>query len=192
MEIFKNIESYPDYEISNFGRIRTKSRKIRYVHAKTKQEHFRVTECRFLKVHQNKRTGYKFCQLYKDKKMYNLNIHRLVAECFLEKKHSLDFVNHIDGNKHNNTVENLEWCSNEYNHKHATETGLKAKGVKIKTSKLNDNCVLAIKYFLKKGVSKSELSKAFNVSIATIIFISQNKTWKHVALTGGELTINEQ
>jgi hypothetical protein len=107
MEKFETIKSYPDYEVSNYGRIRTKSRKVRYVHARTNKEHFRTTEYKFLKVHENKRTGYKFCQLYKDKKMYNLTIHSLVAREFLNIKSSLDVVNHKDGNKHNNVVENL-------------------------------------------------------------------------------------
>ena len=135
----------------------------------------------------NARTGYKFHQLYLDKKMYNKTIHRLVAESFLPKIEGFETVNHIDGNKHNNIVENLEWCSNSYNHKHATETGLKAKGVQVGTSKLNDNSVNAIKYFLKKGMSHLELSKAFNVSRTTISLISNNKIWKHITLTNNEL-----
>jgi hypothetical protein len=187
MEIFKTIESYPDYEVSNYGRIRTKSRKVRYVHALTKKEHFRLTEHRFLKVHLNTRTGYKFCQLYKNKKMYNVTIHRLVAGCFLETNSNLNVVNHKDGNKHNNIVDNLEWCTDEYNHKHATETGLKAKGTEIKTCKLNENSVHAIKYFLQKGVSHQEISIAFKVSRPTITLINTNRTWKHVSLTNQEL-----
>ena len=51
--------------------------------------------------------------------------------------------------------------------------------------------VHAIKYFLNKGYTRAELSKAFNVSRQTIILIAQNKTWQHVALTGEELKIKE-
>lgn len=91
-----------------------------------------------------------------------------------------DYINHKDGNKHNNCVDNLEWCTNEYNHEHATSTGLKAKGEKIGTSKLNDNMVHAIKWFLNKGVPHSELSKAFKISRPTINLISNNKIWKHL------------
>lgn len=81
----------------------------------------------------------------------------------------------------------LGWCTNEYNHEHATITGLKAKGDKIGTSKLNDNCVHAIKYFLSKGITHQELSNAFNISRPTISLISKNKIWKHIALTNQEL-----
>ena len=190
IEIFKTVSEYTDYEVSNFGRIRTKSRLIRYTHSVTKKEHFRKTESKFLKIQYNNRTGYKFCQLYLDKKMYNVNIHRLVAKEFLTNYLDYDTVNHKDGNKHNNTVENLEWCTHQYNHEHATKTGLKAKGSKISSSKLTDNSVHAIKYFLLKGMSYLELSVAFNVSRATIYLINKNKIWKHVALTGTELEIN--
>ena len=186
-EIFKIIPSFPDYLVSNYGRVKTRSRKIRFIHPVTKKEHFRESSERFLKVQTNDLTGYKFHQLYLDKKMYNKPIHQLVADAFLEKVNGLEYINHIDGNKHNNCVENLEYCTNEYNHYHATVTGLKAKGEKIGTSKLNDNMVHAIKYFLKKGLSHRELSIAFNISRPNINLIANNKSWKHIALTGEEL-----
>lgn len=189
MEIFKTITEFPDYEVSNFGRVRTKERLLRYIHSVTGNEHFRKSQYRFLKVQYNNRTGYKFVQLYLNKKMYNKTIHRLVAETFLENNNNLDTVNHKDGNKHNNTVENLEWCSDTYNHKHATETGLKAKGERIKNSVLNENCAHAIKYFLKQGYSHSDLSKIFLVSRTTISLIHSGKIWNNVALTNEELEI---
>ena len=179
-EVFKTIPSYPDYLVSNFGRVKTKARELRYTHAVTKKEHFRKSVERFLKVHYNKLTGYKFYQLYKDKKMYNKSIHQLVADAFIEKIESFDHINHIDGNKHNNSVDNLEWCTNEYNHHHATITGLVAKGERVGTSKLNDNMVHAIKYFLHEGYSHVELAFAFNVSRPTISLIKENKIWKHI------------
>ena len=181
-EIFKTIPSFPDYLVSNLGRVKTKSRKVRYVHSVTKKEQFRQSSERFLKVQYNNRTGYKFHQLYIDKKMYNVNIHILVADAFLDKIDGFDFINHIDGNKHNNTLSNLERCTNEYNHEHATITGLKARGEKIASSKLTEKCVYAIKYFLEKGVNHKELSFAFKVSRATINMIDNNKIWKHVLL----------
>lgn len=189
MEIFKTIPEFPDYLVSNFGRVKTKSRLLRYTHAVTKKEHFRKSEERFLKVQFNNLTGYKFCQLYKNKKMINKTLHNLVANTFIENPKKLAYINHIDGNKHNNCVDNLEWCSNEYNHEHATKTGLKAKGEQIKSSILNENSVHAIKWFLNKGVSHTELSKAFKVSRPAITSISLNKTWKHIALTKKELTL---
>jgi len=190
-EIFKTIPSFPDYEVSNFGRVKTKSRKVRFVHAKTQKEHYRITESKFLKVQYNRLTGYKFHQLYLCKKMYNKPIHQLVADAFLEKPEWGECINHIDGNKHNNIVENLEWATNSYNHEHATKTGLKAKGSSVGTSKLNERNVQAIKYLLSIGVSHRDLSIAFNVSRPTISLISKNKSWKQIALTGEELILKQ-
>lgn len=187
-EIWIDIIDYEDYQISNYGRVKTKKRMVRYTHSITKKEHFRETEDKLLKIYNNNRTGYKFVQLYKDKKPKNFTIHRLVATNFLHRNEH-DCVNHIDGNKHNNYVENLEWCSNEYNHEHATRTGLKAKGEAVSSSKLTAREVHAIKYLLKNDVSHTLISKAFNVSRPTISLIYENKTWKHIKLTGQELNV---
>lgn len=188
-EIFRTIIGFDDYLISNFGRVKTKERMLRYTHSKTGNEHFRKTECRFLMVRNNNLTGYKFVQLYKNKKMFNRVIHRLVAEAFIDNPNKYLVVNHKDGNKHNNTIENLEWCTNAYNHKHATETGLKVKGESVGTSKLTQRCVNAIRYLAVLGLSHTEISKAFGVSRPTISLIIENKIWK-TSLTGQELNIN--
>lgn len=190
-EVFKTIPNYEDYEISNCGRVKTKKRKIRYTHAITKEEHFRESTERFMKIYFNDLTGYKHVILYKEKKSKTFPIHKLVAITFLGDPNGL-VVNHIDGNKHNNRIDNLEYCTDQYNHEHATKTGLKASGSQIANSKLNENCVHAIKYFLKKGYSHSELSRAFNISRAAIALINKGETWKNIALTGHELELNKK
>lgn len=185
-EIFKDILGYEDYQISNKGRVISKERKVRYTHAVTKKEHFRITESKFLKVYINNRTGYKFVQLYKNKKSKNITIHRLVAINFLQNNENLEQVNHIDGNKHNNTVENLEWCTNEYNHEHATITGLKASKERVSTAKLDSERVRIIRELLKIGITHEKLAEIFKISRPTISLISENKIWK---TTGQELKI---
>lgn len=187
MESFKTIEGFEDYEVSNFGRVRTKSRPIRYTHAVTGMEHFRTSEERFLKIYLNDRTGYKFVQLYKDKRSYNRTIHRLVADAFISRGDETKVVvNHKDGNKHNNIVDNLEWCTNQYNHEHATKTGLKPRGSRIGSSKLTEESVEVIKRMLADNVNHGQISKWFKVSRSTISLISEGKTWN--SLTGTELT----
>ena len=70
--------------------------------------------------------GYVRVSLCKENKIKAHKIHRLVAEHFL-KPSEYKVVNHIDGNKENNSVDNLEWCSHSANRKHACDTGLAAK-----------------------------------------------------------------
>lgn len=96
MELWR--ETYGKYEISSEGRVRSK-----ITHKKNK----------IIKPFETK-NGYLRIRLYTPKRK-GLLIHRLVAEAFLENENNFDTVNHIDGNKKNNSVENLEWCSQQNN-----------------------------------------------------------------------------
>ena len=78
-----------------------------------------------LKVAQNPRTGYCQVFLHKNKKLVSRYLHRLVAEAFIPNPDHLCEVNHIDGDKTNNAVQNLEWITRSRNIKHAYETGLR-------------------------------------------------------------------
>lgn len=104
-EIWKEIKDFPNYEVSNKGRVRN-----------------RLTGS-ILKGAIDKTTGYLKVGLYKNKVGFTKPIHRLVAETFLGLFINLD-VNHKDGNKLNNELENLEWCTRSDNMKHAYKIGL--------------------------------------------------------------------
>lgn len=73
-------------------------------------------------------TGYLYVGLKTDKQ-YNCYIHRLVAEAFIPNPDNLPCVNHKDENKHNNTVDNLEWCSYEYNNNYGEHNKKIAKAM---------------------------------------------------------------
>ena len=72
-------------------------------------------------------TGYCKVKLVKDGTRKDYRIHRLVADAFLEREEGREFVNHKDGDKLNNNVQNLEWCTHKENMNHAIETGLRKK-----------------------------------------------------------------
>lgn len=76
-------------------------------------------------------SGYKFVCLRKDGRTHNRMIHRLVAEAFIPNTNNFPEVNHKDGNKLNNSVENLEWCTRSDNLKHALKIGLMESQCKI-------------------------------------------------------------
>lgn len=69
--------------------------------------------------------GYLQVQIMREGKRYTRYVHRLVAECFLPNPNGYNEINHIDGNKSNNSVENLEWCTHSENMYHAFRIGLR-------------------------------------------------------------------
>jgi hypothetical protein len=84
------------------------------------------TDGKFRKMKpQEHRQGYLLVKLYKNGKGRKFKIHRLVSEIYIPNPNNLPQVNHIDGDKSNNHVSNLEWCTPSHNIKHAYNTGLK-------------------------------------------------------------------
>lgn len=109
-EIWKAVRYYEDlYEVSNYGRVRSLERIIIDKNGKCKTVHEK-----FLTQHDNGR-GYLFVNLWKNNKCKREYVHRLVALAFIENPNKLPQVNHKDEDKQNNYVENLEWCTSEYN-----------------------------------------------------------------------------
>lgn len=117
-EKWKDIINYEGYyQISNFGNIRSLDRKIRF------NKGYSIKKGKMLKPILNKK-GYYKVSLSKNQKEKRFFIHRLVAIHFIENPLSKEQVNHKDGNKKNNRVDNLEWCTNLENQRHAIKNGL--------------------------------------------------------------------
>lgn len=117
MEKWKDIKGYEGYyQISNAGRVKSVKRAY-----KTKRSFITVPEKirSLINVH-----GYLYCELWKNGEHQRYAIHRLVASAFIPNPDNLPVVNHLDGDKANNNVFNLEWCSNFENNLHAYKTGL--------------------------------------------------------------------
>lgn len=102
-------------------------------------------------------------------------VHRLVAEKYIPNPNNLPQVNHIDGNKTNNSVCNLEWVSNKDNRIHALKNGLHLTGDKCPWSKLNQEKVDFIRN--NPDMSIKELSEMFNVSRSAISDVRFYRTW---------------
>lgn len=117
-EVWKPIKDYEGYyEVSNLGRIRSLDR---YVNHKSGTKYLQrgiVMAPRF-------RGGYVTTALSKFGHTKYCRIHRLVAQAFIPNPENKPTVNHMDGNKMNNTVENLEWATQSENQLHAIRTGL--------------------------------------------------------------------
>ena len=122
--------------------------------------------------------GYSLIDLCKNGKIKKHLVHRLVAETFLDNFENKEQVNHINGIKNDNRVENLEWVTHSENQKHSILCGLRTtKGEKNSQSKLNELQVMEI---FKDKRPYVEISKEFNVSIPTISDIKRGWTWNHV------------
>jgi hypothetical protein len=109
-------------------------------------------------------------------------IHRLVALAFIPNPENKPQVNHINGIKTDNRVENLEWCTNSENQIHAYKNNLSRprRGIENGSSKLTNELVLYIRSEKCKNKKLKEISKELNISTTTISDIKNNKIWKHI------------
>jgi hypothetical protein len=165
-EIWKDIDGYKGiYQVSNFGNVKNKSM--------------------VLSLRTNR--GYKYITLYKDGKTTSKAVHRLVAISFIPNKKNKSEVNHKDGDKQNNRIDNLEWCTPSENSKHAYATGLKkpikANGELNINAKLSKKEVFEIRNRYVKGCKvngTTAIAKDYGISKSQVCRIVSNKMWKEV------------
>lgn len=161
--MWKTIQKEPNYEISSEGEVRNK------VTGKIKSQRLG--------------RGYRRVTLYPSGITYT--IHRLVALAFLENPKNLPSVNHKDGNKENNNVSNLEWCTVKENNNHArsvlgTLKNADWSGIKNPEHKLDYGLVYSIKFGILNQLSNYKLEKMLGVTSENIRRIKVNELWKHV------------
>lgn len=182
-EIWKPILGIKDglydgyYEVSNLGRVKMLPRILRH------SKGLRVSKEKI--VTGSNSHGYRIVSFKKDGIKTVKAIHILVARAFIRNPNPEKFtmINHLNSNRSDNRVENLEWCDARRNAKHAYEAGrLKiTKGIERSTAILDDKKVLAIKLLYKTGeFSHWGLAELFNVGKTTIQNILNGTKWKHI------------
>lgn len=164
-EIWKDIPEYEGmYQVSNFGRIRSVDR-IDNIGRKQKGQIIKSL---------SHDLGYQRVKLSKDGKLKNYLVHRLVAQAFLMLKGKAGEVNHKDGNKQNNHVDNLEWVTRSDNILHAFRTGITVR-------KLDVEAVNFIRRNYKRNHKKYgaiPLAERFGVTPQTIHNVMANRNHK--------------
>lgn len=156
------------YFVSNYGRIKSFA--------------FNKTEGMILKCEEIK--GFKQVQLNINKARKKYYVHKLVAEIWISKpsdKHI--YVTHLDGNKKNNQVSNLEWHTKESLIERNRENRLKSKKIRkknISNSKLKESDIVLLKSMLRRGVTQSKIAKMFCISEMQVTRIKRGENWEHI------------
>jgi hypothetical protein len=178
MEIWKDVIGYEGkYQVSNLGNVKSLAR-IVYISNIPRNRKLMYLKPKISGV------GYHQVCLQKESIRFYRLVHRLVAESFLGLNESKKYVNHINGIKTDNRVENLEWLTQSENQLHAYKIGLQNKqyGEQRYCSKLNNEKVILIKKRLQSGESYISIAPDFDVSPATVFDIYKNKTWVRVII----------
>ncbi len=115
--------------------------------------------------------GYHMVVLTVDGSKRYPSVHRMVAEAFIPNPLRLPEVNHIDGNKRNNAVSNLEWCDSSYNQIHARDTGLQSYKINMEIA----NKIRAV--YAEGKHSQKEVGDMFGIKKTQVGYIVKNKRW---------------
>jgi len=168
-EIWKIIPGYKGlYEVSNQGRVRSYSRGNNPRILKPE-----ITWCGYARTALCRNGAF-------DRN--HLSIHRLVAQAFIPNPENKPEINHKNGIKADNRVENLEWCTISENRKHAIATGLMImpRGKQCSWAKLNEHKVQRIRLLIELGIRHKKIAKMFNISPSNVSHISVGSTWAHL------------
>lgn len=167
-EIWMKIKNYPKYMVSNIGRI--------------KRVYIGMPEADTIRKPVFNKKGYYRIQIRNDEGGRIWFLHRIVAEAFIPNPDNKPYVNHINGIKSDNRVENIEWCTNQENQNHAWKNGLKDSqlGEKCNLSTTSEDDVRLVRLFHDTGKSISEISKTLSLSKRVVQSITSKTAWKHL------------
>ena len=180
MEEWRDIPKYEGfYQASNLGRVRSVDRQV--VHS-VKGMANRKGKALSQKTSKH---GYNGVTLNKKGNRKDFNVHRLIAITFIMNPDNKPHVNHLDGNKSNNNIDNLEWCTQSENVIHAYKrkliTSEARRGERSNFALLTEEDVIMIRKIYAKGFSThKQIAQIFGMADETIRIIINKTSWKHV------------
>lgn len=161
-ELWKTLEEYKGIEISSIGRIRKAANKRR--------------KERILTEFPKDRDGYCRCSVQKlDGTWTSQPVHRLVAKAFIDNPYNKEVVNHIDGNRTNNRIENLEWVTTKENVIHSFKFGKRNKCKNIPKKTLLTDFQISQIDKLREIYTVNQISKLFNIEYQSLKNIIHKK-----------------
>ncbi len=175
-EIWKDVVGYEGlYQVSYLGNVRSCEASFNHRYG----QRVRVSK---MKAQATTKSGYKTVNLFRDNWIKVFKVHRLLMIAFVPNLENKKTVNHKDGDKANNNINNLEWATHSENVNHAVKNGLKntAIGQDSASSKLYNQDVIEIRILSERGIRHRILSSIFGVSENQISLIINNKSWSHL------------
>ncbi len=174
-EIWKDIPGFEgSYQASSFGQVRSLDRIV-----PKNTGYTRFAKGRILQPGATT-TGYKYVRLSTLGTAQNFLVHYIVMLTFAGPRPNGYEINHKDGHKANNRLENLEYVTTSENKIHAYAHGLSPIGSARSDAKLNEQSVREIKQLLAAGFTQARIADQFGVTIMVISNIKHGKSWKHV------------
>jgi predicted DNA-binding protein YlxM (UPF0122 family) len=181
-EIWKSLNGIVEcgdyYEVSNMGRVRSLDKRV------NSRNCSRLVKGQIMKGTPDK-DGYFKVIFYDKQNGKGYFVHRLVALAFIPNLENKLQVNHIDGNKQNCNLDNLEWVTSRENRIHAFKTGLQQGqiGENSPVSLLTDDKIMEIVSLYKtNNYSMDEIATLFDVNNATISNVINGKSWTHLKI----------
>ena len=178
-EIWKDVIGYEGYyQVSNLGNVKGLKREV--PHSRKNVEYIKerlLSQC-FRR--------YCFVVLSKESKRINKTVHRLVAIAFIPNFENKPQVNHINGIRNDNRVENLEWNTSFENMQHSVRIGLKVskKGMGFHRAKLTDWQIILIRRYFRRfpKANQRRIGERMGICYQNINLIIHYKNWKHIKI----------
>ena len=159
------------YEVSDCGRVRSVDRQVgsRWETSQSlKGQALTLAHETYVRV-----------SLSKGGEVKKTSVHRMVATAFLPPcPNDMNQVNHIDGNKHNNTASNLEWSNSSLNQLHAYANGLSNWNYENRSTKLNPEKAVQIRDMDNLGYTQYDIARLFKIDQSTVSDVITGRSWK--------------